>query len=322
MPDGRRVYALLSIFLTTFFWGISYSSTKLLLGSLTPAQIVFFRLVLAVMIVVVVFFGSRQKPARGKDLLKMIGGGFTGIFLYFLFETNGLRFTNAGTAALIISIIPVLNVIAGFFIFKERYSLRRWSGVFLSFAGVYLIIGAGSDGALSLAHLQGNFLVFLAACSWVVFTRINEPLSHKYNNITINFHQSLTGVILLGLIVLPQGIDLALFNSPVIFNLAFLGIFCSAAAFFLYLYALKALGSATVTTFLNLIPVFGVLGGVIILGETMASGKIFGALTVFAGVIMVTVGGKDNLPAPKKEDLLPCPHKAGRDDEKFIYNSK
>jgi len=44
MPDGRRVYALLSIFLTTFFWGISYSSTKLLLGSLTPAQIVFFPL--------------------------------------------------------------------------------------------------------------------------------------------------------------------------------------------------------------------------------------------------------------------------------------
>ena len=303
MPDGRRVYALIAIFLTTFFWGISYSSTKLLLGSLTPAQIVFFRLVLAMMILVLVFFGSRQKLARGKDLLKMIGGGFTGIFLYFLFETTGLRFTNAGTAALIISIIPVLNMIAGFLIFRERYSLRRWSGVFLSFVGVYLIIGAGTDGALSLANLQGNFLVFLAACSWVVFTRINEPLSHRYNSVTINFHQSLTGMILLGLLVLPRGVDPALFSSMVIFNLAFLGIFCSAAAFFLYLYALKALGSATVTTFLNLIPVFGVLGGVIILGETMASGKIFGALTVFAGIIMVTVGGRDNLLASRKINL-------------------
>jgi drug/metabolite transporter (DMT)-like permease len=303
MPDGRRVYALIAIFLTTFFWGISYSSTKLLLGSLTPAQIVFFRLVLAMMILVLVFFGSRQKLARGKDLLKMIGGGFTGIFLYFLFETTGLRFTNAGTAALIISIIPVLNMIAGFLIFRERYSPRRWSGVFLSFVGVYLIIGAGTDGALSLANLQGNFLVFLAACSWVVFTRINEPLSHRYNSVTINFHQSLTGMILLGLLVLPRGVDPALFSSMVIFNLAFLGIFCSAAAFFLYLYALKALGSATVTTFLNLIPVFGVLGGVIILGETMASGKIFGALTVFAGIIMVTVGGRDNLLASRKINL-------------------
>lgn len=303
MPDGRRVYALIAIFLTTFFWGISYSSTKLLLGSLTPAQIVFFRLVLAMMILALVFFGSRQKLARGKDLLKMIGGGFTGIFLYFLFETTGLRFTNAGTAALIISIIPVLNMIAGFLIFRERYSPRRWSGVFLSFVGVYLIIGAGTDGALSLANLQGNFLVFLAACSWVVFTRINEPLSHRYNSVTINFHQSLTGMILLGLLVLPRGVDPALFSSMVIFNLAFLGIFCSAAAFFLYLYALKALGSATVTTFLNLIPVFGVLGGVIILGETMASGKIFGALTVFAGIIMVTVGGRDNLLASRKINL-------------------
>jgi drug/metabolite transporter (DMT)-like permease len=237
---------------------------------------------------------------RGADLLRMGAGGLTGIFLFFLFQNNGLRFTAAGTAALIVSIIPVLNVIVGALIFKERYPLRRWAGVILSFAGVYLIIRYGTDGALSLNNLQGNLLVFLAACCWVCFTRINEPLSRKYSNLTINFHQSLAGMFLLGLLALPQGLDRAVFKPAVLFNLAFLGFFCSAAAYFLYLYALKNLGSITVTTFLNLVPVFGVIGGALFLREILAEGQIFGAAMVILGISLVTVSMKNPLPAPQQ----------------------
>lgn len=296
MPANSRAPAILAIFLTTLFWGISFSITKILLETMVPAQIAFFRLLLAVMLLSIIFFITRQKIVRGGDLLRMAAGGLTGIFLYFLFENNGLRFTTAGTAALIVSIIPVLNVIAGTLFFRERHPFRRWIGVILSFAGVYMIITAGSANALSLANLRGNLLVFLAACSWVCFTRINEPLSQRYNSLTVNFHQSLTGVVLLGLLVLPRGVDRSVFIAPVLLNLTFLGLFCSAAAFFLYLYSLKMLGSTTVTTFLNMVPVFGVLGGVLILGETLAGGQIFGALTVITGISLVTVNGKKKVP--------------------------
>lgn len=299
MPVNPRTPAILAILVTTLFWGISFSSTKVLLQSLVPEQIAFSRVLLAVLILSAVFFSTRQKMVRGGDLLRMGAGGLMGIFLYFLFENNGLRFTTAGTAALIVSIIPVLNVIAGALFFKERYLMRRWAGVLLSFIGVYLIIRYGSDGALSLANLKGNLLVFLAACSWVCFTRINETLSQKYSSISINFHQSLAGMLLLGLLVVPRGVDPAAFSPVVLYNLAFLGLFCSATAYFLYLYALKNLGSTTATTFLNLVPVFGVLGGAVILRETLAGGQIFGALTVILGVSLVTVSGKNKAPVPQ-----------------------
>jgi len=178
--------------------------------------------------------------------------------------------------------------------------LRRWVGVILSFIGVYLIISYGTDGALSLTNLRGNLLVFLAACCWVCFTRINEPLSKKYNSLTINFHQSLAGMFLLGLSAVPRGVDPAVFSPVVLFNLSFLGLFCSAAAYFLYLFALKSLGSTTVTTFLNLVPVFGVLGGAVLLQETLAGGQIFGALTVILGISLVTVSGKNIAPIPQQ----------------------
>lgn len=298
MPVYPRLPAVGAIFLTSLFWGISFSSTKILLETLVPAQIAFFRLVPAVLVLGAVFWASRQKFARGADLLRMGAGGLTGIFLYFLFENNGLRFTTAGTAALIVSIIPVLNVVAGALFFRERNPLRRWIGVILSFAGVYLIISSGDGNALSFSNLKGNLLIFLAGCSWIFYTRINEPLSQRYSSLAMNFQQTLAGAVLMGLLVLPRGVNLSVFTPKVLLNLSFLGLFCSAAAFFLYLYALKSLGSTTVTTFLNLVPVFGVLGGAVFLKETLATGQIFGALTVILGVTLVTVSaGKKATPS-------------------------
>ena len=78
-------------------------------------------------------------------------------------------------------------------------------------------------------------------------------------------------MVVLGFSVLPQGADAALIQGKVAANLLYLGLFCSAAAYYLYLYALQELGTAVVTSFINLIPVFGVLGGAILLKEAVAA---------------------------------------------------
>ncbi|MBS3947130.1 MAG: DMT family transporter [Dethiobacter sp.] len=291
-----RLLAIPAILATTFLWGLSYTSTKVLLETLQPAEIAFLRLLLAVMILATVLVVSRPKPISGKDLPRVALGGALGTFLYFLFENNGLRFTTAGTGSLIIATIPVLNFIAGATLFGERPDARRWLGVFLSVGGVYLIIRYGSAGTLSLANMQGNLLVLLAACSWVAYTRICEPLMSKYNGLSLSFYQSLVGLFLFGILILPGHLDRAVFSQSIILlNLAYLGIFCSAVAYFLYLFALKALGAATVTIFINLIPVFGVLGGAVVLNETLLAGQLLGGAVVLLGVSLVTISGK-----PKK----------------------
>jgi drug/metabolite transporter (DMT)-like permease len=292
MQSTGKLRAVLAILATTLFWGLSYSSTKVLLGSLSPVQIAFFRLVLASLVLGTGFILARKKSVDRVDLPRVIAGGVFGMFLYFIFENNGLQFTTAGTGSLIIATIPVLNVLAGALFFRENNSFSRWLGVALSFVGVYMIITSGSQGALSLANMRGNLLVFGAACSWVVFTRINEPLMQKYDSISINLHQSLVGMLLLAVLALPSGVSAAAFSGPVLFNLAYLGIFCSAVAYFLYLYALKSLGAAAITSFLNMVPVFGVLGGAIILKEALVAGQLLGGLVVIAGVTLVTLAAK------------------------------
>jgi drug/metabolite transporter (DMT)-like permease len=296
METTSKLRPVLAILATTLFWGLSYTSTKMLLDSLSPIQIAFFRLILATLVLGTSFVLTRKSFVSKADLPRVIAGGAFGMFVYFIFENNGLRFTTAGTGSLIIATIPVLNVLAGAFFFREKSTYSRWLGVVLSFLGVYLIIRSGSDGALSLANMKGNLLVFGAACSWVVFTRINEPLMQKYDSISINLHQSLVGVLLLGVLTVPAGgMNMAVLSGPVLFNLAYLGIFCSAVAYFFYLYALKSLGSAAITSFLNLVPVFGVLGGAIILKEALVAGQLLGGLVVIIGVTLVTMAGKPSI---------------------------
>jgi drug/metabolite transporter (DMT)-like permease len=71
-------------------------------------------------------------------------------------------------------------------------------------------------------------------------------------------------------------------------NLAYLAVFCSALANFLYVYALSALGPISVSPYVNLIPVVGVLGGVILLGETLVWSQIAGGAVILAGVLLVS----------------------------------
>ncbi|MBS3901069.1 MAG: DMT family transporter [Dethiobacter sp.] len=292
MENISKLRAVLAILTTTLLWGLSYTSTKVLLDSLLPIQIAFFRMILAALVLGAIFFVTKKSFVHVVDMPRIIAGGAFGIFLYFIFENNGLRFTTAGTGSLIIATIPVINVMAGAIFLHEKASLSRWLGVFLSFVGVFLIIRSGSEGALSLVNLKGNLLIFGAACSWVVYTRINEPLMQKYDSISINLQQSLVGMILLGIFALPAGVDIGVLRGAVLFNLAYLGIFCSAVAYFLYLYALKTLGSATITSFLNLVPVFGVLGGAVILQESLVAGQLLGGVIVIAGVSLVSMTGK------------------------------
>lgn len=288
----------MAVLATTLFWGLSFSSTKVLLSTLAPIQIAFFRLILASTALGCIFFITRGGKIDKSDYPRMFAGGASGIFLYFLLENNGLRFTTAGTGSLIIATIPVLNVLAGVLFFREKNSWAGWLGVTLSFLGAYLLIRSGSDGVLSFAHLQGNLLIFGAACSWVIFTRVNEPLMQKYNSLTINLYQSVIGMVLLGIFVAPSGVSVTLFRPVVLFNLVYLGVFCSAVAFFLYLYALKTLGSSAITCFLNLVPVFGVLGGAIILKEAVGFGQLLGGSVVIIGVTLVTMAGKPAKPTP------------------------
>lgn len=288
---GKRFLPMAAIIITIIFWGLSYISTKRLLVLLTPLQIAACRFLIAsgVLIGIGLVSGRLSKVERA-DWPRMFGATFLGIVLYFIFENSGLKLTTAGMGSLIIATIPVLNVVVASIFLKQRISNRAWLGVLMSLAGVFIVIRTGSD--FSFNSLWGNLLVLGAAASWVGYTLLSQPMTVKYDTITLNIYQTVIGTVCLLILSIGEGSSWPRLNPEIVLNLSFLAVCCSALAYVFYLYALKHLGSTVVTTFINFIPVCGVLGGVVFLGEKIGVEQLIGGLVIVAGTMLVTLSGR------------------------------
>lgn len=107
------------------------------------------------------------------------------------------------------------------------------------------------------------------AC-WVFYTIFNKKLSQEYPSIALTAYQSLASIFLFIPLILPEiprWPELKDLKFIPLLNLIFLGVFCSAAAYFCYIYAVKRLGATIAAAFLNLVPVVTVIFGFLILDQ-------------------------------------------------------
>ena len=284
-----RTLPLLAVWGTVLFWGLSFVSSKTILNSgVPPMTMVAIRFVIATVILNVLL--RRFDPAarlRKKDLLPLAVSGLFGVTIYFFFESRGIRLTSASHASLIIAVIPVVTVIAETILFRTRISLLVILGILLSVVGVVFVVdrpgAAGGSGSL-----VGDLFMFGACISWVVYIVLSRNLHQRLSEIAITAYQSLFGtafLIPLALLEMHQWVPITLAAG---LNLAYLAVFCSALSNFLYVYSLSALGPIAVSPYVNLIPVVGVLGGVVLLGESLVWSQIVGGVVILAGVVLVS----------------------------------
>ena len=289
-----RTLPLLAVWGTVLFWGLSFVSSKTILNTgVPPMTMVTIRFVIAALILNV--FLRRFDPGarlRRRDAFPLAVSGFFGVTVYFFFESRGIRLTSASHASLIIAIIPVITVLAEALFFRARVSWRSLFGILLSVAGVVFVVrppGGGPEGSVSLA---GDLFMFGACVSWVVYIILSRNLHERLSEIAITAYQSLFGtafLVPLALLEMRQWVPITLTAG---LNLAYLAVFCSALSNFLYVFSLSRLGPITVSPYVNLIPVVGVLGGVVLLGETIAWSQVLGGLIILVGVLLVSRKGR------------------------------
>jgi drug/metabolite transporter (DMT)-like permease len=281
-----RAPALLAVWGTVLFWGLSFVASKTILNAgVPPMTMVTIRFVAATIILNI--FLKRFDPnarLRRKDILPLLASGLAGVTIYFFFESRGIKLTSASHASLIIAVIPVVTVAAEAIFFRTRISWPVAVGIVLSVIGVVFVVGRPS-GAQNLA---GDLFMFGACAAWVAYIILSKNLHKRLSDIAITAYQSLFGtVFLIPFCLLEHGQWVAITPAAWL-SLAYLAIFCSALSNFLYVYALSRLGPISVSPYVNLIPVVGVLGGVALLGESIVWTQAAGGAIILAGVLLVS----------------------------------
>lgn len=288
----KRSIAVVCAVSVSVIWGLSFLSTKVALAALPPMTIAVGRFVVAVVLVLpIALFAKENLRIALRDVPLMAASGLLGVTLYFLCENNGIALITASESSLVIATIPVLTLLVDRAIFKTTLKARSYVGAILSFAGVALIVAPSLRSASS--SVMGFVYMGGAAVCWVAYALITKPLAGKYGGLSITFWQSLFGLvgcIPFALLESPQwGAFLGL---PVLLNVLYLGVLCSAAGYLLYIAAIRKLGAGTTSVFLNLVPVVSVVAAYFLLGERLVGLTLAGGAVAVGGVYLATSSGR------------------------------
>ena len=159
----------------------------------------------------------------------------------------------------------------------------------LSIGGVYLIISGTIEAQLYPRVIKGNLFMLGACLSWVGYIVISKRLRQRLSGITCITYQFIFGTIFLFPLAIREFRGWFVPSPLAILNLLYLGIACSALGYFFYLYGLSRLEPVTVSTYTNLVPVIGTVGGVFILKEKLLGSQIIGGAAIIIGIIIVNL---------------------------------
>ena len=297
IETSHQILPVLAAVGAMLFWGLSFVSSKAILNTgFPPMTMVALRFLIAS--VVLIPLQRRLDPGfrlQKQDRLFLLLSALFGICLYFFCESRGIKYTSASNAALITAIIPALTVGAEYLIFRSGVRWFQVVGIALSIVGVYFVVQR-TPGQYDRAFL-GNLLMFGACLSWVAYNMFSRNLHKGLKGVNLITFQTMIGTVLLLPIALSEVRGWSFGNLGVWLNLIYLGVICTALSFFLYLYALARLGPVRVTSFINLLPVVSVVGGMLILGERLLLAQMIGGVVIVLGVFLVNRPGRSRAPA-------------------------
>lgn len=216
-------------------WGSTLASTKLLLATMTPSQILLYRSVLAWGLLWVM--SPRLKTWHNvKTEALYITAGLCGITLYFVCENTALIYTYSSNAALLVTASPLFTVLIASFVFKTHaFTKTLLAACLVALIGVGLVL-ASQPMNLSQGML-GNGLALLGGLVWAFFgfamATINDDCKAVVRMRKVFGYGIITTILYMALTE-QRFINHAMLTSTNLLHLVYLGGVASALCFVLW----------------------------------------------------------------------------------------
>lgn len=275
------------IIIALLIWSSSFTAGKYSYSMFDPAMAIELRFIMASLIVLP-FFIKTHPLIEKRIRTKLWGVSFLmfpiGIFMQFM----GLFYTSASSAVVLIGTEPILVLLLGFLLFKQKVAIYDWLLSLIAFIGIgFLVLGSQNDGAV---NLFGLILVFLAGTGFALSLYVAKDIMKQLDNKVYTSAILVQGMIL----CLPLSLFLIKdwqvdFNWLGLFSIIYLGLGCSWLAYKLWNIGLNKTPAHISGMLISLEPVFGVLFAFLFLGERMSSMTALGSMLVIGSAMLSTV---------------------------------
>jgi drug/metabolite transporter (DMT)-like permease len=233
---------------------------------------------------------ERRLPVlRPRDWLCTGLLALSGLVAYNLLFLGALERIPASRTALVVALNPILTAMAMALVFGERLAPHRWLGILTALTGVCLVLARGDLALLFQRVGMGELLMLGGALCWAFYTIVGRFAlggDGAPSPLAMTAVTTLWGALLLSLGIPGEWSEwrLAEVDGAAWAGIGFLGAGGTALAFVWYAQALRTLGAARTAVFNNLVPVFGVALGALLLGEQILPSMVVGGAVALAGV--------------------------------------
>jgi drug/metabolite transporter (DMT)-like permease len=272
-------------------WSSSFPALKIAFRTYDPMVVIFGRMAVA-SLCFMMFFRYFKSVRLQKGTLKSLAFmAFCEPCLYFVFEAKALEHTTASQAGIIAGTLPLMVAVAAHYILKERMSRQNLFGLTLAIAGACWLSMTGQASESAPNPPLGNFLEFVAMVFATGYIITLKKLSRFYSPLFLTATQAVVGCFFyMPLLLLPSTTLPQAFDATGILAIAYLGAFVTIGAYGLYNFSLSRIPVNQASAFVNLIPVFTIFLGWMILNEQLLPQQYLATMLILTG-IFVSQGG-------------------------------
>jgi drug/metabolite transporter (DMT)-like permease len=280
---GRDYAALVAAGVTVLLWGSAFVGIRSAGRTFSPGALSLGRLVVAAVALAAVGLVRGERPPSRAALrevgLPLLVCGLLWFGAYNVALNSGERRVDAGTAAMLVNVGPILIAVLAGVLLREGFPRALFGGVAVAFAGVIVIAVASSTHA---ATTTGVLLCLAAAIAYAAGVVTQKVVLRRLSPFQTVFACAVIGA----LVCTPFAPQLARELGPAHAEawMAYLGVGPTALGFLTWSFALSRTNAGRLAATTYLVPPISVLLGWLWLGETPASLAYVGGALCLAGV--------------------------------------
>ena len=277
------------LLLLALIWGGSFLFGRIAVQEVPPLAVVFFRVALAAIAIWAWLLFRSGMPKLTPWFIGAIAGMavFNNIIPFSLIF-YGQQEIGSGLASIVNAMTPIWTVlIANVLTSDERLSARKLVGILAGFAGVAVLMGGDALAGLK-ASAWAQAAVLLATISYG-YASVYGKRFKGIDPILVAAGQLAASTVMMAAYMLASGTlaGFALPSQAAVWSLIGLALPCTAFAYVLFFTILSRAGATNVSLVTFLVPVSGVLLGIVFLGESLSPWHIGGMVLIGLGLLVL-----------------------------------
>ena len=284
----KQLVADIALLAVVMVWGYTFVAIKNALLTVTPINFIFIRFVISLLVILVIF----RKRLRRLNFGIIRHGGIIGTFLFLAYvsQTAGLKYTTASNAGFITGFSVVLVPVFSSLLLRKKPSVESTIGVTLAVAGLFLL---SFNGVSSMN--RGDILVFLCAVCVAFHILSVGYYVKKHDSVLLTIVQIGTVTLLSFISALVTG-EISVPSDGVVWRAILVCAVFATVGAYLVQTTMQKFTSATHTALIfSGEPVFAGVFGYCLLGENPGSWAFAGFSLILAGMIVseIKISGRD-----------------------------